>query len=169
MSNVTRSIYTANPAIFDATQQVVSIGDLVVDPAGINAPGIVRGPNAARTVSLLGTLPGPDTVLVVVSTPAAATVRFTMTFRDSTGAPRANTIVTGVVAGNFAIAATFSSGNGVVSQGGTTTEGLYVGITSLAGILALDVVGTPADLISGAATDVTGTPVLATLAGVVPP
>lgn len=66
MSLTTRSIYSANPSAFDATQAGVSIGDLVVDPLGLNAPGLIRGPNSGRTVAPLGSAAGPNNLVVGV-------------------------------------------------------------------------------------------------------
>jgi hypothetical protein len=171
MSNITRSIYAANPAIFDATQEVVSIGDLVVDPAGINDAGIVRGPNTARTVSLLGSLPGADIVTVVPSAPAAATLRLTITFTTATGAPRSFATVVGAIgSGAAGLLASFFSGKGVFSENSVTPGELtFVGATTGAGVVAIDLVGTPADTVDGLITDVTTSPVTGLLIAVIPP
>jgi hypothetical protein len=171
MSNTTRSIYTANPAIFDATQEVVSIGDLVVDPAGINPSGIVRGPNSARTVLLLGTSSGPDIVTVVPSAPAAATLRLTITFTTGTGAPRAFATVVGAIkSGLGGLLASFFLGTGIFSENSVTPGELtFVGATTGAGVVAIDLVGTPGDTIDGLITDVTTSPVTGLLIAVIPP
>lgn len=75
MSSKTRSIYTPDPSVFDATKPGVAIGDLIVDPAGINASGIVKGPNSGRSVVPLGGGgggPQQSTVAVSSSQPGAS-------------------------------------------------------------------------------------------------
>ena len=143
MSLITRSIYSANPSAFDATQAGVSIGDLVVDPAGINSPTLVKGPNSARTVIPLGGAgSGSDllNVTVVAGAPASGLTTINALVKTSAGVIIPNALLVIAFTSTVGVAPTIGTGVaiGLPSYGaGNITGFLYVR-TNIAGILVCD-------------------------------
>jgi hypothetical protein len=150
MSSQGRSIYNSNPATFDATQAGVSIGDLVVDPAGVNPPGLVTGPNTARTVAPLsgGGLQYSSINLVLTTPGAAGTARASVAVID----PGPGTPIDGAVVQLF-ITSPSALTNGVAGPlgavaastvGKTVAAGslIILGQTDATGALDVDITGT---------------------------
>lgn len=151
MSHTTRSIFDANPATFDATQEVVSIGDLIVDPAGVNPPRIVTGPNSARTVQPLGSVQPPNTVTPTQTSTGVGNRRIALLVKDFLGAP----IVGGPVNLALQVSPTLGATADVIVGAGVLVEQVgvavtsWVGfaITSAAGLVTLKINGTAGDAV----------------------
>jgi hypothetical protein len=160
MSSQGRSIYNSNPGAFDATQAGVSIGDLVVDPAGVNPPGLVAGPNSARTVALLGSggIQQSGVQLVITTPGGPGTARLTFEVRD----PGPNTPISGALVQAIVktvLPSTLNAGTigpqgslaGSVLDADAQGTLLVFGATSALGFCDFDISGT-----NGAAIDVLG-------------
>jgi len=147
MSSQGRSIYNDNPGTFDATQTGVSIGDLVVDPAGVNPPGLVTGPNSARSVTPLGGAPAGNTVTVSQPSPSSANRNVNFLVKDGSGAPvpDAPVSVAFVVSPNAATPSITVGAGSVLA--GSAGKFLGFGVTDAAGNLTLLVNGTPGNTI----------------------
>ena len=146
MSHTTRSIYASDPATFDATQEVVSIGDLVVDPAGVNPPGLVTGPNSARTVAPLGGSPPPPppapNTITLTQSGSSANLSIVLTVKDGAGVPIVGAPI------NWAMSVAPFGGTLTITAGADiylTAGGRYVGLglTTAGGLFTIDFNSTP--------------------------
>lgn len=150
MSSTGRSIYTPNPATFDATLPGVAIGDLVVDPAGVNPPGLVTGPNTARTVAPLnGSGLQASAIAMVLSNPGGAgTARAAITVTDpGPGTPIVGALVQVFVSSPSALTNGVAGPSGSVAAstvGASVAAGALVilGQTGIGGALDVDLTGT---------------------------
>jgi len=149
MSHVTRSIFDSNPATFDATQEVVSIGDLVVDPAGLNPPGIVTGPNSGRTVQPFYTAPPPNSITPTQTSTGVGNRRIALLVKDVAGAP----IVGGPVNLALQVSPTLGATADVIVGAGVLVEQVGVGVTSWVGFAITSAVGLVTLEINGTAGD----------------
>lgn len=152
MSSQGRSIYNNNPGTFDATQSGVSIGDLVVDPAGVNPPGLVKGPNSSRTVAPLGggSPLQQSSVAVSSSQPGASkTSLIDILVKD----PGPNTPIVGAVVQLYVASAQpmtagVISGEGSLAcsilDGDTAGSLLCTAVTGITGKAQIEVTGTAA-------------------------
>jgi hypothetical protein len=151
MSSTGRSIYDSNPATFDATLAGVAIGDLVVDPAGVNSPGLVTGPNNARTVQPLGGGSGlqASAIALILSTPGGAgTARAAILVTDpGPGTPIVGALVQVFVTSPSALTNGVAGPSGSVAAstvGASVPAGSLVilGQTGGGGALDIDLTGT---------------------------
>jgi hypothetical protein len=151
MSSTGRSIYTPNPGTFNATLPGVAIGDLVVDPAGVNPPGLVTGPNNARTVQPLGGGSGlqASAIALTLSNPGGAgTARAAITVTDPGPAtPIVGALVQVFVTSPSALTNGVAGPSGAVAAstvGASVAAGSLVilGETGVGGALDVDLTGT---------------------------
>jgi hypothetical protein len=148
MPRVTRTIYDSNPATFNAAQAGVGIGDLIVDPAGVNSPRIVRGPNIARTVQVFPSSASlPNSITPGTSSTGAGNRGLSFTILDGSGVPIPFAPVTvGVVIAANPATVVINLGLGAIVE--TAEQYVISGIASVGGSFGLDVNGTPADTVN---------------------
>jgi hypothetical protein len=150
MSSTGRSIYTPSPATFDATLPGVAIGDLVVDPAGVNPPGLVTGPNTARTVAPLNGsgLQASAIALTLLTPGGAGTARAAILVTDpGPGTPIVGALVQVFVSSPSALTNGVAGPSGSVAAstvGASVPAGSLVilGQTGIGGALDIDLTGT---------------------------
>lgn len=161
MSLTTRSIYTANPSTFNAMQTGVSIGDFVVDPAGLLPPGLIKGPNSARTVSLLGgAASGSDSlnIQLVAGAPTSGSTTIYATVINGVAIPDALLLIAFSSSVGVTPSISIGVGIGAPSYGAGSLTGFFYVRADPSGVLALKFNTASAAVLSVNISSVTETP-----------
>ena len=145
-------IYFSNPAAYDATQAVASIGDLIVDPAGVNPPYMVKGPNSGRTVQPInasGVTLTSVSQTITDGAPASGEATLNLTVvQAGTVTPIVGAVVLVAIQGGILTTANAGAVGTLLAPvlDADQEKSLHVlGVTGAGGVLNVELVGNPGD------------------------